>query len=559
MAPVEFDGESPVAGNVDSRGEDRVALIRERRRRRVGELTNEPIVAVVVVALDVAARPTDLLAAQPAGGAVDQREAAPVGVTLADDAAVLVEAPGEPEPTSRGVHLDPAALVVGVHRQRVEVRVGQRRSPDGVIVEARHEPGRRGLLDDTALGVVDHRHRADAVGIGDRQDPAGAVDVVVLRRPGVVDSDESPVIVVREPRPTAVRGSDLDDSIALPAQVEGPTAVVLQPDEAAGAIPQRRRPDERTSHADEQAVTERPLLARVARAPAPAQHLRVLVDRFDSDVEVGAEPPASGRGRFDDQLHRVGTDVVEGAVDAHRASALGPRPPAGSEGRLPHAHGRVRPPERQHVEPRRHGEVSGVDEEVAGRRAHRVVDVSRILRHGADLRRRHRDLVGSGEIFEVDVALPGERLQGDVDRHRVDRDEAAVGVVRGDHGVVDQLDPGRDFAQLGDQAGHRRTDDRVTLRRAATTRRPAERSEGVVERVAIGLESIDGGCLAGVEGSQFGGSCLDVAHRNRILGCRVSRIGGVSRVSTPLGGESSPAGRRFRRPTMATLCNRKKR
>ena len=182
---------------------------------------------------------------------------------------------------------------------------------------------------------------------------------------------------------------------------------------------------------------------------------------------------------------------------------------------------------------------------MAGRRAHRVVDVAGVLRHGADLRRRHRDLVGSGEVVDVDVACRRRAPAAPMlTATRADRDEAVVaGVVGGEHGVVDELDPGRGSRAARRSSWSSPADDRVTLRRTATTGRVAERDEGVVERVAVGLELIGGGCLGGVEGCSV--RWVVPVRRSSawaFLGCRLAGSAAVSRVSRPLGGvTSSPA------------------
>ena len=84
-------------------------------------------------------------------------------------------------------------------------------------------------------------------------------------------------------------------------------------------------------------------------------------------------------------------------------------------------------------------------------------------------------------------------LQRRVEGNTVHRHQPVLaGVVGGEQGVVNELDPGGDLAELVDQARHRLTDDRVTLRRAPATGGVAEGDERVVEGVAVGLELIGG-------------------------------------------------------------------
>ena len=259
---------------------------------------------------------------------------------------------------------------------------------------------------------------------------------------------------------------------------------------------------------------ERPVLVRVARPSPPTQHLIAVIASFDADVEIGTEPTASVVGGRDDQLHAVGADVVERAVDADHAATFGPGPPSGTERRLLDRLRGVRPPERKNIESRRHREVARVDQQVPGRRAHGVVDVTRVRGDRADLRCGDRDLVGRREVLDVQTALPGGSPKRRVERRRVDRDEAvAVRMIGRDEGVIDQRDPRGDLPQLGDQAGHRRSNDRVALRCAASSSRIAERDEGIVEGVAVRLELIRGGVPGRRERSQFAGSCLNVTHR----------------------------------------------
>ena len=90
----------------------------------------------------------------------------------------------------------------------------------------------------------------------------------------------------------------------------------------------------------------------------------------------------------------------------------------------------------------------------------------------------------------------------------------SVGVVGGEEGVVDELDPRRDLAKLGDQAGHRLADDGVALRRTPAAGCVAKGDEGVVERVAVGFQLIGGGGLGAVEGvSSSGRACTSVIAR----------------------------------------------
>ena len=201
---------------------------------------------------------------------------------------------------------------MGVHRKRVVVPVGQGGPADLVVVEAGHVPGLGHLSDDPALTVVRHGDRADAVGVDDGQDPAVPVDLIGLRRFGVVDPDQRTRPVVLEPGPPTVRRRDLGDPATAPVQPQRSAAVVHDAAETPPGRPlERGRADERTGHLDEPAVDEGPRLIGVAGPATPPQTVGTVADSLHSDVEILASgEPAIAVDQYI-EFERVGAEVLE--------------------------------------------------------------------------------------------------------------------------------------------------------------------------------------------------------------------------------------------------------
>src|SRR5688572_5870790 len=94
------------------------------------------------------------------------------------------------------------------------------------------------------------------------------------------------VTVVPERRHATVAGPQLADGTAAPGELDLTTAVVDQPHETLpAAVVEHGGPYERPDHLAEQPAFEHPRLTEVRRAAAPAEALRVAVDR-GVEVEV---------------------------------------------------------------------------------------------------------------------------------------------------------------------------------------------------------------------------------------------------------------------------------